>query len=44
MKIPVGIPVFVAAAGTDPKFAKMVSGMMGGMHEGAEHGQHQGHH
>ncbi len=25
MKIPVGIPVFVAAAGTDPKFAKMVT-------------------
>jgi len=25
LKIPVGIPVFVAAAGTDPKFAKMVS-------------------
>lgn len=25
MKIPVGIPVFVAAAGTDPGFAKMVS-------------------
>ena len=25
MKIPVGIPVFVAAAGTDPRFAKMVS-------------------
>ena len=26
------------------KFAKMVGGMMGGMHEGAEHGQHQDHH
>jgi cytochrome c oxidase cbb3-type subunit 1 len=25
LKIPVGIPVFVAAAGTDPRFAKMVS-------------------
>ena len=25
MKIPVGIPVFVAAAGTDPRFAKMVT-------------------
>jgi cytochrome c oxidase cbb3-type subunit I len=25
VKIPVGIPVFVAAAGTDPRFAKMVS-------------------
>ena len=24
MKIPVGIPVFVAAAGTDPRFARLV--------------------
>ncbi len=25
MKIPVGIPIFIAAAGTDPRFAKLVS-------------------